>query len=708
MINKITRFFAAIVIAAGVYYHVDAATWIWYPGDYGIWMGNELQSRRLQWGSHLPTMWPNYEPHSRVIFSKELKLVEDEVIEVRWDGNLTLEVQDKYGYHQRSPILGKFKLDKSTSVLKAKVQNSARVPSVWIKGKTVETDGSWKCGWYDEENIWAETSLRFSDPDKSPCLTKLATREKKPVWVKPFKDNHLIADFGEETYGYLRLKNITGSGVVRIIFAESESEMYTEDLDASLDGWEIIEVSEADEFRHKFPRGFRYIHVIPFDGDVKVGSLTMDYEWKDIPLKGSFKCNNELLNKIYDVSVHTLELTCREVFIEGIKRDHWIWSGDAVQSFLMNYYTFGDYDGVRDTLWAVRGKDPVVKHLNHIMDYTFYWFDAVELYRLYSGDDKFVHQVYPRMKSLMEWAISRLDANGRPHDAAGDWMFIDWASVSLNNYGGITAFEQILLVRALEAIAEMAKVVGNVADVKAYSSRAKKLRDEVKPLFWSEEKGALMHILKDDGKLDVQLTRYPNMFGLFYGYFNESERERVINGVMLNDKVLKIQTPYMRFYELASLCSFGMQKEVLSEILEYWGGMLDNGATSFWELYNPDEKGEAKYSMYQRPFGKSLCHAWGASPVYLLGRYFIGVEPTSPGFKTYSVRPVLGGLEWFEGVVPTPMGAVKVKLDALGCEVTGAPDGIGTVYYNGEEKTLRPNEKIFIKNLQHSKIRSAK
>jgi hypothetical protein len=189
------------------------------------------------------------------------------------------------------------------------------------------------------------------------------------------------------------------------------------------------------------------------------------------------------------------------------------------------------------------------------------------------------------------------------------------------------------------------------------------------------------------------------MFGLFYGYFNESERERVIKGVMLNDKVLKIQTPYMRFYELASLCSFGMQKEVLSEILEYWGGMLDNGATSFWELYNPDEKGEAKYSMYQRPFGKSLCHAWGASPVYLLGRYFIGVEPTSPGFKTYSVRPVLGGLEWFEGVVPTPMGAVKVKLDALACEVTGAPDGIGTVYYNGEEKTLRPNEKIFIKNL---------
>nr|GFC72823.1 hypothetical protein [Tanacetum cinerariifolium] len=51
---------------------------------------------------------------------------------------------------------------------------------------------------------------------------------------------------------------------------------------------------------------------------------------------------------------------------------------------------------------------------------------------------------------------------------------------------------------------------------------------------------------------------------------------------------------------------------VLKEMKSYWGGMLDLGATSFWEEYDPAKKGAEHYSMYGRPFGKSLCHAWGA------------------------------------------------------------------------------------------------
>lgn len=37
---------------------------------------------------------------------------------------------------------------------------------------------------------------------------------------------------------------------------------------------------------------------------------------------------------------------------------------------------------------------------------------------------------------------------------------------------------------------------------------------------------------------------------------------------------------------------------------------------------------EQQYDMYGDRFGKSLCHAWGASPVYLLARYFVGLEIT--------------------------------------------------------------------------------
>ncbi len=64
------------------------ARWIWYPGDYGLWWGNELQSQRLQWGAHLPPFWPLYAPEPRVLFRKaDLDLQADELLEIRCDGH---------------------------------------------------------------------------------------------------------------------------------------------------------------------------------------------------------------------------------------------------------------------------------------------------------------------------------------------------------------------------------------------------------------------------------------------------------------------------------------------------------------------------------------------------------------------------------------------------------------------------------------------
>ena len=647
------------------------ARWIWYPGDYGIWWGNEIQSQRLQWGGRLTPFWPLYEPHSRVLFRRAVHLTADEPLEIGADGHATVCWHSPSGYHEGSAILGKFTLPKDATAIEIKIQNNDRPPSVWVKGPHLVSDSEGKVGWtttWDtDDDLPADSSARFTDPLTPPGLTSLPVERKNPVWSRETHGHGLLADFGEETYGYLRFKDIRGKGAVRVIYAESESEALAVDLantkPGALDGWEMLMLEEGAEMRRDIAHGFRFVHVIPVDGEVSVGALAMDRETKGLPVRGSFRCSDAELNEIWDVSVRTLELTCREVFIEGIKRDHWVWSGDAVQSFLMNYYVFGDYDGCRDTLWTLRGKDPVKCHLNRIMDYTFYWFDAVEKYRLYSGDPYIARQVYPRMKTLLEFALGRLDAAGRPVDRPGDWMFIDWAPEPLHNTGGVTAFEQILLVRALEATAALAKEVGAADDANAYLARAKKLRDEIVPRYWNEEKGGLLHLMKADGSLDEQLTRYPNMFGLFYGYFDEAKRARVVKDVLLNDNVLKIQTPYMRFYELESLCSLGMQETVTKEIKSYWGGMLKLGATSFWELYNPSEKGVAHYAMYGRRYGKSLCHAWGASPTYLLGKYYLGVTPTQPGFAAYEVKPNLGGLEWIEGDVPAPFGRIHVKFD---------------------------------------------
>ena len=100
-------------------------------------------------------------------------------------------------------------------------------------------------------------------------------------------------------------------------------------------------------------------------------------------------------------------------------------------------------------------------------------------------------------------------------------------------------------------------------------------------------------------------------------------------------------------------------------------------------------------AMYGRPYGKSLCHAWGASPIYLLGKYYLGVQPTSAGYETYSITPTLGGLKWMEGTVPTPYGEISVFMDRKMIRVQSS-GGIGTLYIpTGKERkavTIEPGQ----------------
>ena len=108
----------------------------------------------------------------------------------------------------------------------------------------------------------------------------------------------------------------------------------------------------------------------------------------------------------------------------------------------------------------------------------------------------------------------------------------------------------------------------------------------------------------------------------------------------------------------------GRITESIADVKKYWKGMLDEGATSFWEEYDPDMKGNEHYAMYGDPYAKSLCHAWGAGPLYLFGRYLLGVKPASVGYESFIAEPQLCGLEYISGSVPANKGRVEIKMDS--------------------------------------------
>lgn len=702
--KKQNKLFFLIIFICTIYVHGlfaqntnNNATWIWYPGDYEIWLSNEMQARRTERGAFFPPLWRYYSPYSLVTFTKDFNLTKPDVVNIKVEGQAKVQLDGQMYYG----ALESMEIPSGKHTITIKVYNQKGVPTLFVEGNNLVSDSSWLVTyedkeWIDESGLasgvsgteWERVgSWNFNSVTALPSEYKLETTPWYVQNQETYK-NGFVADFGKETFGYIKLHGLKGAGAITVYYGESLEEAKSEQFCETLDRVQVTENTDS-EYVIESSKAFRYVNV-QTEGEVKLDSVSMLYEYLPLDYKGSFKCSDEQLNKIWDVSAYTMHLTTREFFIDGIKRDRWVWSGDAYQSYLMNYYLFFDNPSVKRTLYALRGKEPVNTHINTIMDYSLYWFLGVYDYYKFSGDKEFVKQIYPRMKTLMDFCLKRRNTNGMMEGLTGDWVFIDWAD-GLSKQGEVS-FEQLLLARSLETMALCAKINEDIENEKFYKTEAETLKKKIFEQFWSKDKGAFLHNRVNDTTED-KVTRYTNMFAIFFNYLSEEKKEAVKTNVLLNDNVQQITTPYMRFYELEALCQLGEQKYVLNEIRNYWGGMLQLGATSFWEKYNPNEKGEKQLAMYGRPYGKSLCHAWGASPVYLFGKYYLGVQPLTPGYETYKIEPVLGGLQWMEGTVPTPYGNINIYTTTKEIKVS-AKGGIGTLLFKSVRKPSVTNGTI--------------
>ncbi len=147
--------------------------------------------------------------------------------------------------------------------------------------------------------------------------------------------------------------------------------------------------------------------------------------------------------------------------------------------------------------------------------------------------------------------------------------------------------------------------------------------------------------------------------------------------VILDNGVDAFSTFY-GYYMLEALAQTGHMAEAQEMMKQYWGAMLDLGATTFWEDLSYPEVANAGRIDQIVPDGKydihadggaycykglrlSLCHGWASGPTSWLSRNVLGVKPLTPGCAQVEVKPTLGNLVNAEGDVPTPQGPIHVK-----------------------------------------------
>ena len=311
------------------------AKWIWHPGSFELYHGMLLHNRRTSNKTYKNgetksvyyyPMWRIDSPQHNAILTKTATLDRTETVEFYSNTDISCIEIDGTSYNRGSKIT--LEAGKHTVVLQG--FKAEGFPAFYCIGDTFATDRTWVVAEPDEKaGRHVGYSDYYSSIDDNPEIFKFCYERLYPVSCE-FKDGGYLYDFGKETFGKIHVESALDS---QKEFFISLGESYEEAIDVKYSTIGVNVKCENGKFVSDSV-AFRYVY-IP-NADEKC-NISVDFEYLPLENKGSFKSDNELVNKIWDTCAYTMLLNSREGFFDGIKRDRWVWSGDAYQSYFVNY-----------------------------------------------------------------------------------------------------------------------------------------------------------------------------------------------------------------------------------------------------------------------------------------------------------------------------------------------------------------------------------
>lgn len=491
------------------------------------------------------------------------------------------------------------------------------------------------------------------------------TTSTKNVCVLSSKNGEtaaLLLDFGKELHGSVEISAAMRSPnkpvKVRIRLGESVSEAMSNVGGLSPDSSATNDHAMRDMVvelpwlgvANTNNSGFRFVRIDLLEPETNLAlkAIRIESKMRDIPYLGSFECDNERLNKIWNVGAYTVHLNMQEYLWDGIKRDRLVWLGDMHPEMMTINTVFGQNDVVKKSLDFGRDSTPLPEWMNGMTTYSMWWLMIHRDLYMYQGDYEYLIEQKDYANRLIHQIIDKIDGN---KETFVQGRFVDWPTSE--NKEVTHAGLQALTIMTMEAGIQLAEWMKD-PQMKADCENALARLRNYTPAHMNNKQAASLQVLAgmvdaEKTSKEVLLAGGANGFSTFIGYY------------MLN-----------------AIAQSGDYAEGMKIISDYWGAMLDLGATSFWENLDYNQIGNAARIDEIVPVGKydihaqggaycyvglrnSLCHGWASGPTTWLSQYVLGVTPIEPGFKKVKIEPHLGDLQWVKGTFPTPMGLIKIE-----------------------------------------------
>lgn len=457
-----------------------------------------------------------------------------------------------------------------------------------------------------------------------------------PGRTEPMKDgDEAVFDFGNHYVGYPEITFETvGHHPDAPLYFEVQFAEIAEELDQDTDSyngwisrsWIQKEAVHMDVLpgTYRFERryAFRYvrIRILSVSGnysvvvkELKADTVTSadDAALVKVPFTGKDK-------RLDEVSVRTLRSCMQDVFEDGPKRDRRLWLGDLRLEALADYETYRNYGLVKRCLYLFAGSTlkegrlannmfmaPEVECDDQTMfDYTLFFINTLWDYWSHSHDTATLKDLEPvcmRQYELLKECFDEddlLDMN-----KAGN-VFIDW-NFQLDKQ----ASGQAVYIYALKDLVKIRSELGKdidelICEIERKTEAAKSLYDAEKGVFISGP--------------EKQISLASQVWMVLAGVTDQETGQAVMENA-LQQNAVGMNSPYAYHHYIQALIETGQKDKAYREMHAYWGGMIERGTDTFWELYNPADPSSSPYGGI---VVHSFCHAWSCTPAYFLRKYF--------------------------------------------------------------------------------------
>ncbi|TXF86331.1 Bacterial alpha-L-rhamnosidase [Neolewinella aurantiaca] len=480
-------------------------------------------------------------------------------------------------------------------------------------------------------------------------LRLISTAEHKPG---------ILLDYGRELHGGIKISMGIKPGKepvkVRVRFGESAMEAMSNvggkrnatnehslrDFIIEVPWLGSIEVGET---------GFRFVRIDLVDEGVNMPLYAVQaaFVYRDIPYLGSFESSDERLNEIWRVGAYTVHLNMQDYLWDGIKRDRLVWVGDLHPEIMTVASVFGNNNVVPRSLDLARDQHPLPQWMNTISSYSMWWLIIHKQWFDNYGDLDYLKEQEAYMIGLLDQLETFIDENNG--EILNGGRFLDWPTSP--DKKAVHAGLQSMMILTFDAGSDMMATLGKPDLQKKYANVALRLRKHIPEGNTTKQAAAMMALA---GLVDAQ---------------------QINKDILRKDGVQNMSTFY-GYYMLEAMANAGDHAGAMDVIRQYWGGMLDLGATTFWEDFDINDSRNAVRIDELVPAGKddihgdfgefcyvgyrhSFCHGWASGPTAWMSQHVLGITLLEGG-DAVKINPHLGDLKYAKGTYPTKHGLIRV------------------------------------------------